>query len=38
MKILGIDKSRLNRSKKIAFAYTQGNPDLNLFKPYFDYR
>jgi multimeric flavodoxin WrbA len=31
-------KSRLNGTKKIAFAYTQGNPDLNLFKPYFDYQ
>jgi multimeric flavodoxin WrbA len=31
-------ESRLNGPKKIAFAYTQGNPDLNLFKPYFDYQ
>lgn len=31
-------ESRLNGPKKIAFAYTQGNPDPNLFKPYFDYQ
>ncbi len=31
-------KSRLNGPKRIAFAYTQGNPDPNLFKPYFDYQ
>jgi multimeric flavodoxin WrbA len=31
-------ESRLNGQKKIAFAYTQGNPDPNLFKPYFDYQ
>jgi len=31
-------KSRLNGPKKIAFAYTQGNPDPNLFKLYFDYQ
>ena len=31
-------ESRLNRPKRIAFAYTQGNPDAALFKPYFDYQ
>jgi multimeric flavodoxin WrbA len=31
-------ESRLNGMKKIAFAYTQGNPDAGLFKPYFDYQ
>jgi multimeric flavodoxin WrbA len=31
-------ESRLNGPKRIAFAYTQGNPDPNLFKPYFDYQ
>ena len=31
-------QSRLNGPKKIGFAYTQGNPDPNLFKPYFDYQ
>jgi len=31
-------KSRLNGPKKIGFAYTQGNPDPNLFKTYFDYQ
>jgi multimeric flavodoxin WrbA len=31
-------KSRLVSKKKIAFAYTQGNPDTELFKPYFDYQ
>ena len=31
-------KSRLNGPKRIAFAYTQGNPDGDLFKPYFDYQ
>jgi len=31
-------ESRLNGVKKIAFAYTQGNPDVNLFKPYFDFQ
>jgi multimeric flavodoxin WrbA len=31
-------ESRLNSVKKIAFAYTQGNPDADLFKPYFDYQ
>ena len=31
-------ESRLNGPKKIAFAYTQGNPDPSLFKPYFDYQ
>jgi multimeric flavodoxin WrbA len=30
-------QSRLNGPKRIAFAYTQGNPDVDLFKPYFDY-
>jgi len=30
--------SRLNGPKRIAFAYTQGNPDGELFKPYFDYQ
>jgi multimeric flavodoxin WrbA len=30
--------SRLNGAKTITFAYTQGNPDPNLFKPYFDYQ
>ena len=29
--------SRLNGPKKIAFVYTQGNPDGDLFKPYFEY-
>lgn len=31
-------KSRLNGPKRIAFAYTQGNPDAELFKPYFEYQ
>ncbi len=31
-------KSRLVGEKKIAFAYTQGNPDADLFKPYFDFQ
>ena len=31
-------ESRLNGPKKIAFAYTQGNPDPTMFKPYFDYQ
>lgn len=31
-------QSRLNGPKRIAFAYTQGNPDAELFKPYFDYQ
>ncbi|TKB27114.1 flavodoxin family protein [Desulfopila sp. IMCC35006] len=31
-------ESRLNGPKKIAFAYTQGNPDAEKFKPYFDYQ
>lgn len=31
-------KSRLNGPKRIAFAYTQGNPDGDMFKPYFDYQ
>ncbi len=31
-------ESRLNGEKKIAFAYTQGNPDGELFKPYFDFQ
>jgi multimeric flavodoxin WrbA len=31
-------ESRLNSPKKIAFVYTQGNPDADLFKPYFDYQ
>jgi multimeric flavodoxin WrbA len=31
-------QSRLSGPKKIAFAYTQGNPDQNLFKTYFDYQ
>lgn len=31
-------ESRLNGPKRIAFAYTQGNPDADLFKPYFDYQ
>ncbi len=31
-------ESRLNGPKKIAFVYTQGNPDSGLFKPYFDYQ
>ncbi len=31
-------ESRLNGPKRIAFAYTQGNPDAGLFKPYFDYQ
>ncbi len=31
-------ESRLNGPKKIAFAYTQGNPDPNRFKLYFDYQ
>ena len=31
-------QSRLNGAKRIAFAYTQGNPDPDLFKPYFDYQ
>lgn len=30
--------SRLNGPKKIAFVYTQGNPDGDLFKPYFEYQ
>ena len=30
--------SRINGIKRIAFAYTQGNPDADLFKPYFDYQ
>ena len=29
--------SRLNGPKKIAFVYTQGNPDGDMFKPYFEY-
>lgn len=31
-------ESRLNGPKKIAFAYTQGNPDAEMFKPYLDYQ
>lgn len=31
-------ESRLNGPKKIAFVYTQGNPDAGLFQPYFDYQ
>lgn len=31
-------ESRLNGPKQIAFVYTQGNPDADLFKPYFDYQ
>lgn len=31
-------ESRLNGKKTIAFAYTQGNPDAELFKPYFEYQ
>jgi multimeric flavodoxin WrbA len=31
-------ESRLNGPKKIAFVYTQGNPDASLFTPYFDYQ
>ena len=31
-------ESRLNSSKPIAFVYTQGNPDADLFKPYLDYQ
>lgn len=31
-------KSRLNGRKKIGFVYTQGNPDPNMFKSYFDYQ
>lgn len=31
-------KSRLNGPKRIGFVYTQGNPDANLFKPYFEYQ
>ncbi len=31
-------ESRLNGPKKIAFVYTQGNPDAELFKSYFDYQ
>jgi len=31
-------ESRLNGPKRIAFVYTQGNPDADLFKPYFDYQ
>lgn len=31
-------ESRLNGPKKIAFVYTQGNPDADLFKPYFEYQ
>ena len=31
-------KSRLDGPKKIAFAYTQGNPDAEIFKPYLDYQ
>jgi len=31
-------ESRLNGPKKIAFVYTQGNPDAELFKPYLDYQ
>lgn len=31
-------ESRLNGSKKIAFVYTQGNPDADLFKPYLEYQ
>lgn len=31
-------ESRLNAPKKIAFAYTQGNPDAGMFAPYFDYQ
>jgi len=31
-------QSRLNGPKKIAFAYTQGNPDPKMFQVYFDYQ
>ena len=31
-------ESRLNGPKRIAFAYTQGNPDADIFKQYFDYQ
>ncbi len=31
-------ESRLNGPKKIAFAYTQGNPDADMFKVYLDYQ
>lgn len=31
-------ESRLNGPKKIAFVYTQGNPDVGVFKPYLDYQ
>lgn len=31
-------KSRLDGPKKIAFAYTQGNPDAAMFQPYLDYQ
>jgi multimeric flavodoxin WrbA len=31
-------ESRLNGPKKIAFAYTQGNPDAEMFKTYLDYQ
>ena len=31
-------ESRLNGPKKIAFVYTQGNPDVDLFKPYLEYQ
>jgi multimeric flavodoxin WrbA len=31
-------ESRLNGTKKIAFVYTQGNPNADLFKPYLDYQ
>ena len=31
-------QSRLSGPKKIAFAYTQGNPDPRLFREYFDYQ
>lgn len=31
-------ESRLNGPKRIAFAYTQGNPDGELFKPYLDFQ
>jgi len=31
-------ESRLSGPKKIAFVYTQGNPDAEMFKPYLDYQ
>ena len=31
-------ESRLNVPKKIAFAYTQGNPDATIFQTYLDYQ